>query len=168
MQQHTTENLADLANHLHALMAARQTLLLSTISASGAPDISYAPFARAEDGCFYIFVSELAQHTVNLSNNLKASIMLIRPEAESRNLFARERAVFSCRAREITRADPLYEPRLQALHARFGDVVELLRSLPDFHLFALAPENGRYVAGFGKAYAINIGDNTLSPLPPKT
>jgi len=39
--------------------------------------------------------------------------------------------------------------------------------LSDFHLFALCPESGQYVAGFGRAYTINVEDDTLSPLTKK-
>lgn len=97
------ENLTDKANALQELLASQQTLLLSTASVSGVPDLSYAPFVRDQAGCFYIFVSELAAHTANLLANLRTSVMFIRTESESRNLFARERAVFNCKAREISR-----------------------------------------------------------------
>ncbi|PPD50096.1 MAG: pyridoxamine 5-phosphate oxidase [Methylobacter sp.] len=164
----TTENLAAMAADLQGLMANQQTLLLSTASPIGVPDASYAPFVRGPSGDFYIFVSELAGHTRNMLNNPYASVLFIRAEAESRNLFARERAVFNCRVREITRDGPMYTAQLQALQDQFGEVVSVLRSLPDFHLFALVPENGRYVAGFGRAYTINVNDSTLTAMPPKT
>ena len=35
---------------------------------------------------------------------------------------------------------------------RFGQVMQLLESLPDFHLFELQLQGGRYVRGFGQAY----------------
>ena len=157
-----TENLTDKANALQELLASQQTLLLSTVSVSGLPDLSYAPFVRDQAGCFYIFVSELAAHTANLLANPKASAMLIRPESESSNLFARERAVFICKPREIGRNEQLYSTQLKAMQAQFGEIVNLLRSLSDFHLFALCPESGRYVAGFGQAYTINVTDGSVS------
>jgi putative heme iron utilization protein len=40
----------------------------------------------------------------------------------------------------------------------------LLRTLPDFHLIELIPETGHYVAGFSKAYAIDLHRNTLRHL----
>jgi heme iron utilization protein len=125
------------------------------------------PFVRDEAGCFYIFVSELAAHTANLLANPTASVMLIRPESESSNLFARERAVFICKPREIGRNEQLYATQLKAMQTQFGEVVSLLRSLPDFHLFALCPESARYVAGFGQAYTINVKDGSVSPFGDK-
>jgi putative heme iron utilization protein len=118
-----TENLAERAKALQELLASQQTLLLSTASVSDVPDLSYAPFVRDKAGCFYIFVSELAAHTANLLANPKASVMFIRPESESRNLFARERAVFNCKAREISRHEEIHTTQLTALQDKFGEVV---------------------------------------------
>ncbi len=162
-----TEDLTVRANALQELLASQQTLLLSTASINNEPDLSYAPFVRDQAGCFYIFVSELAAHTANLLANPKASVMFIRPEADSRNLFARERVVFNCKAREISRHEGIHTTQLTALQDKFGEVVNLLRSLSDFHLFALSPESGRYVAGFGQAYTINVKDGSVSPFSNK-
>ena len=158
---------ADLTKRIKALqelLANQQTLLLSTASTTGLPDMSYAPFVRDESGCFYILISDLAAHTGNLMANPHASVMFIRPESESNNLFARERVIFDCTATEIDRRNDCYSTQLMALQQQFGDIVEVLRSLSDFHLFALAPVSGRYVAGFGQAYTINVIDGSLTPL----
>ncbi|MDD5410668.1 MAG: pyridoxamine 5'-phosphate oxidase family protein [Methylobacter sp.] len=162
-----TDNLTERAIDLQELLATQQTLLLSTASASCVPDVSYAPFVRDQAGCFYIFVSELATHTANLLNNPQASVMFIRQESEARNLFARERAVFNCTVKELKPDETTYTTQLLALQDKFGEVVSLLRSLTDFHLFALCPESGRYVAGFGQAYTINVKDGTLLPFTRK-
>jgi putative heme iron utilization protein len=159
-----TENLAEKAESLQSLLASQQTLLLSTSSTAGIPDLGYAPFVQDKTGCFYIFVSELATHTTNLQNNPRASVMFIRAESESSNLFARERAIFDCQCREVDQCEPLYSTQLKALQDKFGEVVSLLRTLNDFHLFALSPENGRYILGFGQAYSINTEDGSLFPV----
>ena len=159
-----TADLTKRATALQALLATQQTLLLSTASTTGSPDMSYAPFVRDESGCFYILISELATHTGNLMSNPHASVMFVRPESESNNLFARERAIFDCTVKEIDRSDDCYSIQLMALQDQFGDIVGALRSLSDFHLFTLSPINGRYVAGFGQAFTINIKDGSLSPL----
>ncbi len=152
------------AKALEELLASQQTLLLSTASVTGIPDLSYAPFVRDESGCFYVFISELAAHTDNLLSNPQASVMFVRPESESNNLFARERAIFDCSVKKIDRSDDGYSTQLMALQNQFGEIVGVLRSLSDFHLFALAPISGRYVAGFGQAYTINVKEGSLSPL----
>ena len=161
MSEISKQELEDITERYQELMASQQTLLLSTASANGVPDISYAPFVRDDAGVFYIYVSEIACHTVNLLNNPQVSILFIRPESKSPNLFARERAVLSCSVTEIIREDAIYADRIQALQDKFGEVVSVLRSLSDFHLFALRPENGRYVIGFGRAFSINVSDGSL-------
>ena len=155
------QELEDFTKCYHELIASQQTLLLSTASVAGVPEISFAPFVRDHAGLFYIFVSEMAGHTANLLTNPQASILFIRPESECRNLFARERAVLSCSAKEIGLDDETFIARLQALQDKFGEVVNVLRSLSDFHLFALRPESGRFVIGFGRAFTINMNDGTL-------
>lgn len=159
-----TPGLTEREKALQKLLVSQQTLLLSTASATGIPGISYAPFVRDGSGCFYILISELAAHTENLFANPRASVMFVRPEPESDNLFARERAIFDCSVKEIDRSDDIYPTHLTALQNQFGEIVGVLRALSDFHLFALCPESGRYVAGFGQAYTINVKDGTLSPL----
>jgi putative heme iron utilization protein len=51
--------------------------------------------------------------------------------------------------------------RIQAMQDAFGEVVGVLRSLSDFHLFVLRPESGRFIVGFGQAFSINVNDGTL-------
>ena len=164
MSETSTQELKDINQRYHKLLTSQQTLMLSTASSCGTPDISYAPFIRNDLGVFYIFVSEMARHTNNLLTNPQASILFIRPEAECNNLFARERAVLKCSVKEIPKDDKTYTPQLDALQNHFGEVVALLRSLSDFHLFALEPQEGRYIIGFGRAYNINLNDDTLHPV----
>ena len=168
MSEISKNELEDMRTRYQELVASQQTLLLSTASTGGVPDISYAPFVRDNAGVFYIYVSEMACHTVNLLNNPLGSLLFIRPESEARNLFARERAVLNCSVNEISRDDAIYADRIQALQDQFGEVVSVLRSLPDFHLFALRPETGRYVVGFSQAFTINVIDGTLNHLNTET
>ena len=162
MTDNQTKDAIGVVNDYRQLIAAQQTLLLSTCSIDNEPDISYAPFVRNEQGYFYIFISTLAKHTKHLMDNPLASILFIEPEERCRNLFARARVVFQCSVIHIEPGTPAYENQLRALQEKFGETVALLRTLPDFHLFQLKPESGHYVAGFGKAYTINLNDNSLS------
>jgi putative heme iron utilization protein len=38
---------------------------------------------------------------------------------------------------------------------RFGDIIAMLRSLEDFQIFCLSPQEGRFVMGFGAAYVVD-------------
>jgi putative heme iron utilization protein len=167
MNEIPQQDLAKLASDYQQLIASQQTLLLSTVSTAGSPCASYAPFVQDEQGVYYIYVSELAAHTQNLLHNRQAAILFIRPEAESSNLFARERAVFSCTASVIAKNDKNYTKLLQAMQEKFGAIIEVLRPLTDFHLIALTAETAQYVIGFGKAYTINLADGTLTLITSK-
>lgn len=146
------------------LITACETLLLSTVNAGHQPEISYAPYIRDRAGDFVIYVSELAAHTGNLLRGGEAALMFIESEAASRNPFARQRVVLHCQAQEVVRTAEHYGVLLDRLEERFGETVGLLRSLPDFHLITLTPCSGRYVAGFGRAYEIDLSDWSLRPL----
>lgn len=137
-----------------------QTLLLSSYSLKNGAEISYAPYVREGLG-FYIFVSDLARHTENLLSTSQGSIMFIQPETEAANLFARERVIFNCRVREITNDQPLYQQQLLAMRSKFGETVDLLRSLNDFHLLQLQVGSGQYIAGFGKAYQLDMDSGSF-------
>jgi putative heme iron utilization protein len=156
-------DLAKLADDYRALISSQRSLLLATSNSEGDAEISYAPYVRIEQA-YYIFVSELARHTGNMLRSRRASVMFIQPETEAANLFARRRLIFSCRVAEIRADDARYTPILDAMRQACGDVVGLLSSLTDFHLLALAPRQGQYVAGFGKAYAIDMDDGSLLPM----
>ncbi|MCP4588136.1 HugZ family protein [Pseudoalteromonas sp.] len=152
---------AELSTNCRALQEGKRTLLLSTLSESGFPEISYAPYCRSEPGEFYIFISELAAHTQNLIHNPKASVMFVADESDTQNQFARERLIYQCDVSEIDQEAESYSELLNKLQDKFGNIVGMLRSLPDFHLFQLKPFQGSYVVGFGRAYEINPITNEL-------
>jgi len=138
-----------------ALQQGKKTLLLSTLSADNFPEISYAPYVTDDQGNFYIFISELAAHTQCLLANAKCSVMFVADEDQSQNLFARERLIYSCVSKRVDSSESDYSNMLDRLEETFGNVVGMLRSLPDFHLFRLQPQQGRYVVGFGKAFKVD-------------
>jgi hypothetical protein len=140
------------------LIADSQSLTIATCTEDGVAEVSYAPFLAYEN-IYYIYVSRLARHTGNMLRQGQASIMFIEPEAVTLNPFARQRVTFDCSVTEIERQQVEYGQLLDMLQNRFGETVGILRSLADFHLMALTPTRGHYVAGFGKAFTINI-DNS--------
>ncbi len=151
----------DYVQKYHQLIQNQQTLLLATVSEQGEPECSYTPYVKDQNNVFYVFVSELATHTKHMLQTSKVSVLFIQPEQETKNFFARERVVFDCVVSEINQNDALYNNQLDKMNDQFGETVGLLRSLSDFHLLALTPIKGRYIAGFGKAFAINMADGSL-------
>jgi len=131
-----------------------KTLSLSTLTDEAKPNISYAPFIEDENGSFYLFLSQLASHTQDLLTHPVASILLLEDEQDARQLFARQRISYQCQVEVVATEDNTYEELLEQFQQRFGKVIELLGSLPDFKLFRLSPYEGRYVKGFGKAFEL--------------
>ncbi|MFC6669919.1 pyridoxamine 5'-phosphate oxidase family protein [Marinobacterium aestuariivivens] len=134
-------------------IASRKLLFLASLTPGGRSHASTAPFLVV-DGRFYLFLSDLSEHAVNLKTNPHASLMLAADEADTRQPFARLRLSFDVEAALIGRDDPRWTPLLERIGERFGSVIDQLRTLADFNLFELVPANGRYVKGFGKAYRI--------------
>jgi len=145
------------------LIAGQLSLQLATSNNNGEAEISYAPFLQYRNA-FYVYVSTLAKHTGNMLSSKQASIMIIQPEAEAGNPFARKRLAFNCQVAEIGKDHESYSLVLDAMQSRLGEMVGLLRTLPDFHLLALEPQQGQYIAGFGKAFNIDVDSGALSPV----
>ena len=137
------------------LLSQPRSLILATTNPDGSPFTSYAPFVVNEQRQFYIFTSQLAAHTANLQRTGQASVMLIEDEAAATQIFARQRVTFQCQASLIPRDNKEGQEVLTDYEARFGKMVGLLKSLPDFQLFKLQPQSGSLVMGFAQAYALS-------------
>ena len=140
------------------LLASIQSLQLATLDDKQHPWVSYTPFVAENRGCFYIFISELAQHTRNLLQSPQVSWMLIADESTSKQIYARERLVYQGTGVVIGQEDAVYGRQLDALRERHGTLVSMLRQLPDFYLFRLDAHQIHYVQGFGKAFDLQGPD----------
>lgn len=137
-----------------------KTVVLGTTSADGMPEASVAPAVVDEDGGFYVYVSTMAAHTRNLLGTGRASVMLIEDETASAQLLARRRLTFPGTAAAISRDDPQFAVVMTQLKAKFGEVMEMLEGMTDFHLIRILPGPGRLVVGFGQAYTVDPQDWT--------
>ena len=104
--------------------------------------------------CFYVLISEIAIHALNLIRTPKASVLIIEDEDTADELFARVRVNYSVSAQRIDPAtdQEAWSEGLDALEQRHGVRPRKLGALKDFHLFKLVVEQGRFVRGFGQAY----------------
>ena len=134
------------------------SIILSTVDAEGLPNASYTPFVMDEEKRIYIYVSGLATHTKNIYANPKVSVLFIEDEFQTKQIFARRRLSFDCDPNLLTRDTPQWLEIVDKFQEKFGEIIEMLRSLPDFRIFQLTPTRGRFVVGFGAAYQIS-GDN---------
>lgn len=149
----TTSDGVDLVAEVRAFIATRKLLNLASLTKDGLPHASTAPFLAA-DGKFYLYISELSEHCANLMQNNSASVIFNADEADTKQAFARLRVTFNVKASTIERGLPEWQMRIDQLRDKFGPVMDHLKGLEDFHLFELKPSGGRYVKGFGQAYAL--------------
>ena len=141
-----------------------RSIILSTASADGMPQASYAPFLIDGDKNIYIYVSGLSAHTAHLKQTSRASILFIEDEANTPEIFARRRLTYECKATVLPRDTPQWQTLIERFEERFGKVVGLMRGLPDFQLFQLQPQTGQFIIGFGAAYRVSTSNlNSLEP-----
>ena|SRR3989344_3021374 len=132
----------------------RKTLLMATLGVDEIPTASYAPFVR-ENGNFYVYISALSRHTRDLLQKSAVSVLLIEDEADAKNIFARRRITFSCEAYTVPKKGAGWWNTIGIFEKTFGQIFDILKSLPDFVLFRLEPSEATYVEGFGKAYRMD-------------
>ncbi|NJL45190.1 MAG: HugZ family protein [Leptolyngbyaceae cyanobacterium SM2_3_12] len=148
-----------------ALPAGVRSVMLSTINKNGTPHASYAPYVMDEAYRIYIFTSGLSAHTQNLLRNSQASVLLIEDEAQTQQVFARQRITYDCQVALLERGTPVWEAIAEQFEQRFGQIIQMLRQLEDFQIFGLSPYGGRFVMGFGAAFEVDAND--LSQLVPE-
>ena len=131
------------------------SVVLGTASSEGMPQASYAPCVMDDDKNIYVFVSGLSAHTQNLTATGQASALFVEDESKTQQLFARKRLSYDCKAILLDRDDEAWGAIAQKFLSRFGNIVEVMMGLPDFRIFQLKPQSGRFVLGFGKAYTVD-------------
>ncbi|WP_178862137.1 HugZ family protein [Thiomicrorhabdus cannonii] len=147
-------------------LSSRRSIMLSTVSPDGELETSALPCVWLNPQELVIWVSELAPHTRNLlamtrsaeaenaaskNSTGRVSGLLVADEQATPQLFARERISLQLAVESLQS-----EARAEAitrLREAFGEVMDVLAGLPDFHAFKLRVVGGRYVRGFGAAYA---------------
>jgi len=135
-----------------ALVDTAEGAHLATLGEAAGPEASYAPCVWHAGDCF-LFLSALSRHTGNLRRDHRIGLMLLE-QAGAANAFARKRVSLHGRVEAVARDAALFGEVLAEFHRRFGDVMQLLESLPDFTLFRVRLEAGSFVRGFGQAYAL--------------
>lgn len=132
-----------------------RSLSLATMIEQNSPLVSYTPFSV--DSAYtklWILISDLAVHSKNLKKYPICSVLIMRDESESTQIYLRERIQLEMQSEMIARDGPEWRVGCDALRDRHGDLLDTLEQLTDFHLFALRPRGGRYVVGFGQAFEL--------------
>lgn len=152
----------ELQNFLKSL----KTVQLATLDRNHLPEASYAPYVRYENA-YYLFLSDLASHSINLKLNPATSLLFIEDESNSRNLFARRRVILRGEAITIGRETQTYAAVLPEFKRIFGNLIDVIEPLQDFNLYQIEPTQGRFILGFGQAFELSgKGLNRLKHINP--
>ncbi|MBF6058768.1 MULTISPECIES: HugZ family protein [Thiomicrorhabdus] len=149
--------LAGIHKEFQEFTLSHNSVILGTVDPHQRPEASYAPVLKDIDR-FYIYVSELSKHTLNLLEHPRASLLFIENEENAKHLFARKRATLETRALRVPRDSEIWHKIIEKMEDKFGEIIQMLRPLEDFHLFELTPQSAGYVRGFAQAYRLE-GEN---------
>jgi len=121
-----------------------------------APLLSSLPFIAAEDfSMFYIFVSRLAQYTVDMHKDKHVGLLIA--EADDGRADSQELVWVSIRgsAEQFAYGEPGYTPLKERYLERFPESEPLFK-LDDFGFWRIRPKGGYYAAGSSKAFNITV------------
>ncbi|MEO0443661.1 MAG: pyridoxamine 5'-phosphate oxidase family protein [Pseudomonadota bacterium] len=158
-----TDKLEHYQHLLTDLLQQRKTLVLATLNAEQKPEASLAPYLYYQDR-FWVFVSELSNHTHNMRKHPWVSLIIHDDETQCADPFMVKRISADC---AVSVVDDQHKSAILAkMQTALGDTLAVLQQLPDFHLMALSPIKGRLVVGFGKAFDVDFSTLGLSHIRP--
>lgn len=124
-----------------------------------APRVSMVTYVAADDfSAFYLYLSRLAQHTVDMQKDRRVSLLIAESDDGRTDPQTLARVSIRGSAEIIQNGEPGYTPIKEHYLARFPESEPLFK-LEDFNFWRIKPRGGRFVAGFAKAY--NITPDTL-------
>ncbi len=139
-----------------SLFDSQQHAVLCSLHSSlgGWPFGSVVPYSALPSGDAVVFLSEIAEHTKNLTQDERASLFIADPAAHARPQ-AGARLSIQVRARRAGLAE---QAAAEASYfARFPQA-EAMRAAHGFHTFVLEVDCVRWIAGFGEMGWITRAD----------
>jgi len=132
----------------------KYSLVVSTTSLANEPLTNYAPFVKSYNN-YYIAVSSNMPHFTNMIETHKAHVLIIEDESTASHIYARKRLYFPA----ICELEENFEKIYKLFDDRYGDKLSFLRSMKDFKVIKLIPQERSLVLGFGAAYKMDINGN---------
>ena len=132
-----------------------KSLTINSLDENKNPFSSYAPFVK-HNHKYYVYISLIAKHSSNLTQNKIASIFFCEDEKDCANIFGKKRVSIQCNVKRLeqnTENENLILDEFRNKSA--SEMVDMLYKMGDFYLFEFTPFYGEAVFGFGKAY--NLG-----------
>ncbi len=144
-----------MAKNLNEFLEPLKSLTISSLDEKNYPFTSYAPFVKYNHK-YYVYLSLMAKHSSNLTQNKIASIFFCEDEQTCKNIFAKKRVTIQCETSKLEQNTQEEKVILDEFRNKFGaEMVDMLKKMGDFYLFEFTPFYGEAVFGFGQAY--NLG-----------
>lgn len=125
------------------------SLILSTTNKENTPLTSYSPFVEV-DNKYYVVMSSSMPHYKNIELLKKAHAFIIEDEKEAFHIFARKRLYFNTTCKIVDEKD-----YFKYFDERYGDSLSFIKTMGDFKIIELIPEEKSLVLGFGAAYVMD-------------
>jgi putative heme iron utilization protein len=136
---------------LARLLRAARLASLATVHDEEAR-VSMIAFVPADDfSMFYVHISKLAQHTVDMMKDKRVSLLIAEPDDGRADPQTLGRISIRASAEMMQNGEPGYTPVKNKYLERFPASARLF-NLEDFSLWRIKPKGARFVAGLGKAY----------------
>ncbi len=117
-----------------------------------APLISMVAYVAAQDfSAFYIFISRLAQHTIDMQKDKRMCLLIAQTDDGRADPQTLARVTIRGTAEFMEIGEPGYTPVKKQYIERFPESEQLF-TLADFGMWRIKPKGGRYVAGLAKAF----------------
>ena len=141
--------------NLNEFLENLKSLTIASLDENNNPFSSYAPFVKFNHK-YYVYLSLMAKHSSNLTNNPNSSIFFCEDEKDCKNIFAKKRVSIQCTTKKLEQNTNEEKEILEQFSQKFGnEMIDMLHKMGDFYLFEFTPFYGEAVFGFGKAY--NLG-----------
>jgi putative heme iron utilization protein len=135
----------------------KYSLTLSTTSINNIPHTNYSPFVE-NDNYYFICVSEALPHFINMNETKKAHVFIIEDEEKASHIYARKRLYFNSTCEVVKDSESIFK----LFDKRYGDKLSFLRTMHDFKIIKLIPEDKSLVLGFGAAYKMDKNGNLVN------
>lgn len=150
----------DQAREARQLLRAHRYGVLSTLSKKfdGHPFGSITPYLVDHDGSLLILISTLAEHTRNIGNDARVS--LIAHRQSDTNIQAQGRVTLLGSAQEVSD-----QGQAGARYLRYFPEAAGYFATHDFSFYRIAPVALRYIGGFGNIHWVKAEDYLVAPHP---
>ena len=153
----TTDPLAEVRDFI---LARRQAVL--AVSAGDEPFTAMTSYAvEPELTGFLVHLSDLSPHKRMLLANPKCSLLIAQADDGRAEVMSLARVMLQGVAAKIEKHSEDYARAKARFLARLP-ASEIMFGLPDFDLFRIAPTGGRFIGGFGRAFAFTADQLTRS------